>query len=119
MAQLDDMLTSDLAKGVMIGLGLAVLVPLAATAMAPMLRPMARSALKAGLIVLEKGREAAAELGEMAEDVMAEVQDELRAARQEAAAAPPGEAAAGETGPGAAAAGNAEPKPSAREMGSP
>jgi hypothetical protein len=101
----------------MLGVGLAVLVPIAATAMAPMLRPMARSALKAGMIALERGREAAAELGEMVEDVMAEVQDELRAAREETAGAPPGDSAPGETGSREEAAGNVEPQPSDREMG--
>jgi hypothetical protein len=53
----------------------------------------------------------------MVEDVMAEVQDELRAAREETAGAPPGDSAPGETGSREEAAGNVEPQPSDREMG--
>lgn len=81
-----DYLRSDMAKGVAIGAGVVVLVPLAAMILAPLARPLLREALKGGLRVYEKGRETLAELGETFEDVAAEVQAELREARLSEAA---------------------------------
>lgn len=73
-----DFVKNDLAKGVMIGIGLAVLVPVAVAALAPVLKPAARAALKAGLLAMEKGREMLAELSETVQDVAAETEAELR-----------------------------------------
>jgi hypothetical protein len=81
MPQVDDLAKNDLARGIAIGVGAAVLIPMAAVALAPYLKPAARTAIKLGILALEKAREAAAELAETLEDVTAEVQDELRAAR--------------------------------------
>jgi hypothetical protein len=92
MPQLDDLAKNDLARGIAIGIGAAVLIPVAAIALAPYLKPAARTALKLGILALEKVREAAAELGETIEDVSAEVQDELRAARAERSASAAGSA---------------------------
>ena len=85
MPQVDDLAKNDLARGIAIGVGAAVLIPMAAVALAPYLKPAARTAIKLGILALEKAREAAAELAETLEDVTAEVQDELRAARAGAA----------------------------------
>lgn len=79
--QLDELLKNETFRNTAIGLGMAVLVPLAVSALAPLARPLARSTVKAGLIALEKGRETAAELGEVFEDLVAEVREELRAER--------------------------------------
>jgi hypothetical protein len=94
---------SDLAKGVLIGIGIAVLVPVAIAALAPVLKPAARAALKAGLLAVEKGRELIAELGETVQDVAAETEAELRESRFAAAgegivedALPVGEAGSGD-----------------------
>ena len=83
MPQLDELAKNDLTRGIMIGIGAAVLIPVAAIALAPYLKPAARTVLKLGILALEKARETAAEIGETIEDVAAEVQDELRAARAE------------------------------------
>ena len=56
----------DLLKGLGIGLSAAVLVPVVFSALAPVLRPLARSALRAGVMAYEKGREAFEEFGEIA-----------------------------------------------------
>jgi len=72
---------NDLGKGIALGIGLAVILPAAATVMAPVLRPVARSLLKTGILAIEKGREASAEFGEMVEDLIAEVQEELKDSR--------------------------------------
>ena len=60
----------DLLKGVAIGIGVVVLVPLAITALTPIVKPLARSAMKAGIRVYEKGRESLEELGETVEDIV-------------------------------------------------
>lgn len=71
-----------------------VTAALAATVIAPMLipvikrsgRPLAKSLVKGGLVLYEKGREAVAGAGEMMEDVVAEVRTEAME-RQSATAA--------------------------------
>ncbi len=67
----------DLVKGVAIGIGAALLVPVVITALVPIIKPIARSVFKAGLVVYEKGRETYEEMGEAVEDLVAEVEDEL------------------------------------------
>jgi hypothetical protein len=81
-----DLVKNDLAKGVLIGIGIAVLVPVAIAALAPVLKPAARAALKAGLLAVEKGRELFAEFGETVQDVAAETEAELRESRAAQAA---------------------------------
>lgn len=81
MASIEDMFRSDLGKGIALGIGAALLIPVAANVLAPVLKPVARTALKAGMLAFERGRETLAELGEMMEDMAAETQAELRAAR--------------------------------------
>jgi hypothetical protein len=78
MPQLDKLLENRLATGIVIGAGLAIIVPVAISALAPIARPLARSALRAGAMAYEKARESVAEFGEMAQDVVAEAQEELR-----------------------------------------
>jgi hypothetical protein len=87
-----DLFRSDLARGVAIGAGLILLVPLAVVTLAPVARPAMRGALKAGMLAYEKGRETLAEFAETFDDVSAEVQAELRQARM-------AEATAGEAAP--------------------
>jgi hypothetical protein len=87
MAQLNQLLKSDFLKNPIvrntaIGIGVAVLVPLAAKSLAPLVRPVARSALKIGVVTYEKGRETLAEFGEILDDMVAEVREELRAERE-------------------------------------
>lgn len=77
MASIDDLLKSDRNKGIAIGLGIAVLAPAAVAAISTIGRPAARAAIKAGLIVYEKGRETAAEVGEVVQDLVAEARAEL------------------------------------------
>lgn len=77
MPALDNLLKNETAKGVAIGLG-AALVGVAAIPTVIMVgRPLARVAIKSGLLFLEKGREAMAEATESLEDLVAEVKAEL------------------------------------------
>ena len=59
----------ELLKGAALGLGIAVLIPVAVIVLAPVVRPVARSIVKSGMLAFEKSREAIAELGEVLEDV--------------------------------------------------
>jgi hypothetical protein len=86
MQQLSGLLKSDLMKQVAIGLGVSILVPMAVTALAPVVRPLARSTLKAGILAFEKGREVVAELGEVIDDLVAEVHEEMQEAKEREAA---------------------------------
>ena len=72
------------------GLAGMLLAPVVLPAVARVARPAAKGVVKAGLIMVTRGRETIAELTEMAEDMLAEVQHELdaEAAAKAAAAAP-------------------------------
>ncbi|MCX7102818.1 MAG: DUF5132 domain-containing protein [Methylobacter sp.] len=80
MIKLDDFLKAGTPMGIAIGIGATVL----ATAVIPVLpvlakaaRPMARAAIKSGLLLAERGRELIAEVSEELEDVFAETKAEL------------------------------------------
>lgn len=76
-------------------LAVAVTAALAATVLAPVLvpiitaagRPLAKSLLKGGVILYEKGRETVAGAGEVMEDLIAEVRSELEQQPRTAAGA--------------------------------
>jgi hypothetical protein len=78
---------NDLMKGVAIGFGAAILVPVALATLVPVLKPVVRSTLKTGIRVYEKGREAVEELGESFDDLVAEVEEEIMEARESSFAA--------------------------------
>jgi hypothetical protein len=71
--------------GVAIAAGAVLLTPIVLPVLAGVARPLARTALKSGIIVYEKTRETVAELGEALDDLVAETRAEL--AQQQAAAA--------------------------------
>jgi hypothetical protein len=75
------LLRDDRVKGFAVGIGVAVLVPLAVIALAPVIKPAARSAAKAGLRAYEQLRQTVEDAGEIVEDLVAETQAELRARR--------------------------------------
>ena len=96
MPQLDEMLKSDLTKGFAIGIGAALLAPLAVSLLSGAGRPLARAVVKTGILLIEKGRETVAELGEVFDDLAAEARADLReqqVAAQAAAAKAAAEAA--------------------------
>lgn len=73
--------TSGLVTGLVFSVAAAVLGPLWRPAVTRWGRPVAKSAIKQGLIAYEIGRERLAELGETMEDVLAEAQVELATER--------------------------------------
>lgn len=74
--------TRGIAKGLAIGLALSWAARRLLPAMVPMLRPMAKEVTRAAMLGLERGREFTAELAEDFEDIVAEVQWELREGKE-------------------------------------
>jgi hypothetical protein len=71
----------NIVTAVAVGAGAALLGPI----VVPVLRPIAKSAIKAGLIAYDQGCATLAQLSEQAEDIVAEVRAEMAAAAQAAA----------------------------------
>lgn len=82
MPNFQDIFKSDVNRGAAIGIGVAVVAVAAIPALVHAGRPIARVALKSGLLLLEKSREALAEAGENIEDLVAEVRAEMSAERE-------------------------------------
>jgi hypothetical protein len=76
MALLDG-LKGNLVTGLAIGIGAAVLAPVVIPVLASVAKPLAKAVIKGGLLMYERGKEAAAELGEVVEDVVAEAKAEM------------------------------------------
>lgn len=68
---------SGVGKGFAIGIGVALLAPVVLPVLAKAGRPLARAAIKSGMLLYEKGRETVAEMGEVVEDLVAEAQAEI------------------------------------------
>ncbi|HKJ89254.1 MAG TPA: DUF5132 domain-containing protein [Gammaproteobacteria bacterium] len=101
MAPHDGLFNASMTKGLVIGLGTAFVAPVAVSALSGLGRPMARAALKSGLVFYDKGRETLAEMGEVVDDLVAEARAELEEDRLRRGSEP--EEGAGE--------GGAEPPP--------
>jgi hypothetical protein len=84
MAFYEDLFKGDTGKGLAIGLGAAIVAPVALAALSGIGRPLARAAIKSGIIVYEKGRETLAEFGEVMEDLVAEARSEIEAGQARA-----------------------------------
>jgi hypothetical protein len=59
------------------GAGVVLLAPVAVSLIGSLMRPVAKAAIKSGLMVYDKGREIAAETRESIEDIAAEAKAEL------------------------------------------
>ena len=77
MPLINDLLKGDSGKGLAIGIGAAILVPVAFAVLSGAARPVARAAVKSGILLYEKGREKAAEFGEVMDDLAAEARAEI------------------------------------------
>jgi|APCry1669193181_1035450.scaffolds.fasta_scaffold115272_2 hypothetical protein len=76
MQALQDMLKTNTGKATL-GVGVALVAFAALPAIISAGRPIAKIAIKSGLLLLERSREALAEAGEDIEDMVAEVKSEL------------------------------------------
>ncbi|MGC2064510.1 MAG: DUF5132 domain-containing protein [Thermodesulfovibrionales bacterium] len=77
MGLVDDVFKGNIGAGLAIGIGAAVLGPIVLPILAGAAKPIAKAAIKGGLALFEKGKETAAELGEVLEDIVAEAKAEL------------------------------------------
>jgi hypothetical protein len=84
---LDDLFKGKMATGLAIGIGAAVLAPKLLPVLAEAAKPLVKGAMKGGLLLYEKGKEMAAEAGEVTEDWWAEVKAEME--EEEGGAMPP------------------------------
>ena len=87
MAGIDDLFKGNIVTGLAVGVGVAILAPVIMPVLASVGRPLAKSIIKSGMVLYEKGRETAAELGEVLEDLIAEAKVELENAPATATAA--------------------------------
>lgn len=78
---------NNLIVGIASGLVAAVIAPVLIPALKKSGRPLAKSLIKGGVMLYDKGREAVAGAGEVIEDVIAEVQAETYEKQMMAAAA--------------------------------
>lgn len=77
MALFDGLFKSNVATGLAVGIGAVMLAPVVVPAVARAAKPLAKAAIKGGLMLYVSGRETLAELGEVAEDVYAEATSEF------------------------------------------
>ncbi|MEJ2061095.1 MAG: DUF5132 domain-containing protein [Gammaproteobacteria bacterium] len=119
MALVDDMVKGSAAKGMALGIGAALLVPVVLPLVARFGRPLARATIKSGIIVYEKGREAAAEFGEVMEDLAAEAKAELEEEHAAKMAAASGAATAAAAQGATDTAGESEETPAAESQPEP
>jgi|SRR5687768_14295517 hypothetical protein len=77
-----------LVTGLLLGLGAGFAAATLIPGVGQAVRPKAKAAIKAGLLAFDRGRVAMAELGETAEDLLAEAKAELAAEEQPAEDAP-------------------------------
>lgn len=87
MPTFGDFLKGDTGKGIAIGIGIAILAPVAIAVLSGAARPVARAALKSGILLYEKGREKVAEFGEEIDDLTAEARAEMEQAHAAASRA--------------------------------
>ena len=72
---------------VLVGVGVALVVPVVVPALGAGMRPLAKAVLKGSIMVYDKGAEVLAEAGEQLSDLVAEVRSELDATAAAAAVA--------------------------------
>jgi hypothetical protein len=95
MGLLDDGLKGSVLTGLAVGIGAVVLAPAVLPALAGVAKPLMKAAVKSGIILFEKGKETAAELSEVVEDIVAEAKAEMAESHVEAASAAAATTAAG------------------------
>ena len=77
MAFFGETFKGNIGPGLAVGIGVAVVAPLLAPVIGGVVRPLARTAVKAGLLAVDAGREGLARLEEAIGDMAAEARAEL------------------------------------------
>ena len=70
-------LKGNIISGLAIGVGSAIIGPLVAPALSKVAKPLAKAAIKGGLMLFETGKEKIAEAYEVVDDLLAEAKAEL------------------------------------------
>jgi Protein of unknown function (DUF5132) len=81
MGLFDNGFKGNILTGLAIGIGASVLAPAIIPVLANIAKPVAKAALKSGLVLYEKGMETFAETKEVVEDLLAEAKAELAEAK--------------------------------------
>jgi Protein of unknown function (DUF5132) len=77
MAFFEEMFKGNLGSGLAVGIGVTVVAPLLAPVIGGVMRPLAKTLIKAGLLAVDAGLEGLARLNETAGDMVAEARAEL------------------------------------------
>ena len=80
MGLFDNGLKGNIFSGLAIGIGVAVLAPAILPILVGAAKPLVKAAIKGGIVLYDRGKESFAEVGEVVEDLVAEVKAELAAA---------------------------------------
>ena len=80
-------LKGNIISGLAIGIGSAIIAPLVIPALSKAAKPLAKAAIKGGLVLYETGKEKLAEAQELMDDLLAEAKAELEAPEGESSAA--------------------------------
>jgi len=67
----------SLGTGLLVGVGAVLLVPVVLPVVATAVKPLAKAAIKGGILLYDKGKVAVAEIQETVEDLVAEAKAEL------------------------------------------
>jgi hypothetical protein len=67
----------SLGSGLLVGVGAVLLVPVVLPVVATAIKPLAKAAIKGGILLYDKGKVAVAELQETVEDLVAEAKAEM------------------------------------------
>jgi hypothetical protein len=72
-------LKGNIVTGLAIGIGSAIIAPLVVPALSKAAKPLAKAAVKGGLVLFETSKEKLAEAHELVDDLLAEARAELAA----------------------------------------
>lgn len=77
MALFENGLKGNILSGLAIGIGAAVLAPAVMPVVASIVKPLAKAAIKGGMILYEKGKETVAEVGEVVYNMIKDLHSEV------------------------------------------
>ena len=83
MALFENGFKGNIFAGLAIGIGTAIVAPMIIPALSQAMKPLARAAVKSGLMLYESGKEKFAEVSEIVEDMVAEARAEMTAVQGE------------------------------------
>lgn len=67
----------NILSGLAIGIGATIIAPVVLPVLASAVKPIAKAAIKSGIMLYERGKETVAEVSEIIEDIVAEAKAEM------------------------------------------